>query len=360
MKNFHSGLKTLYLVLALFLTFNSYSQGTSVTGKVTSADDDFGLPGVNVIVKGTTNGTVTDFDGNYSINVSDANATLVFSYIGFTTQEIPLNGKTVINATMTEDATALDEVVLVGYGTQIKRQVTGSVQTVDVEELADIPVTQVTQKLQGQLAGVQINQTTGKPGEGINVRIRGQLSISGGSDPLYVVDGFPIAGNINTLNPAEIESISVLKDAASTSLYGSRAANGVVLVTTKQGKSGQTNISFSTSTGIQVVPERGRIEMMNAVEFAQFKKEYYEDQGDPVPEIFQDPSQYEGQTNDWYDAMLRTAPQSIYSLAVSSSNEKFRSSMIAGFTDRTGGVVLGSDWRQYTLRANLAIIYRIR
>lgn len=153
MKNFHSGLKTLYLVLALFLTFNSYSQGTSVTGKVTSADDGFGLPGVNVIVKGTTNGTVTDFDGNYSINVSDANATLVFSYIGFTTQEIPLNGKTVINATMTEDATALDEVVLVGYGTQIKRQVTGSVQTVDVEELADIPVTQVTQKLQGNWPG---------------------------------------------------------------------------------------------------------------------------------------------------------------------------------------------------------------
>ncbi|MBC6999755.1 TonB-dependent receptor [Cytophaga sp. FL35] len=352
MKHNRFGLKTLYLVLALFLSVNSYSQSSSVSGNVTSADDGYGLPGVNVIEKGTTNGTVTDFDGNYSLNVEDSNAILVFSYIGFTTQEIPINGASLINATMTEDATALEEVVLVGYGTQIKREVTGSVQTVKVAELADIPVTQVTQKLQGQLAGVQINQTTGKPGEGINVRIRGQLSISGGSDPLYVVDGFPIAGNINTLNPAEIESISVLKDAASTSLYGSRAANGVVLVTTKQGVPGQTNVSFNVSTGIQNVPERGRIDMMDAVEFAQFKKEYYEDQGDPVPEIFQNPSQYEGQTNDWYDAMLRTAPQSIYSLAVSSSNEKFRSSMIAGFTDRTG-VVLGSDWRQYTLRANL-------
>ncbi|MDO1499369.1 carboxypeptidase-like regulatory domain-containing protein [Winogradskyella maritima] len=179
MKHNRFGLKTLYLVLALFLSVNSYSQSSSVSGNVTSADDGYGLPGVNVIEKGTTNGTVTDFDGNYSLNVENSNAILVFSYIGFTTQEIPINGASVINATMTEDATALEEVVLVGYGTQIKREVTGSVQTVKVAELADIPVTQVTQKLQGQLAGVQINQTTGKPGEGINVRIRGQLSISG-------------------------------------------------------------------------------------------------------------------------------------------------------------------------------------
>ncbi len=353
MKKIYSSLKILCFAFLLFLALPVYAQDAKVTGTVTSVDDGLPLPGVNVVVKGTTNGTVTDFDGNYSLNLSQGDVALVFSYIGFTKQEIPINGQSEIDVTMSEDATALEEVVLVGYGTQIKREVTGSVQTVDVAELADIPVTQVTQKLQGQLAGVQINQTTGKPGEGINVRIRGQLSISGGSDPLYVVDGFPIAGNINTLNPAEIESISVLKDAASTSLYGSRAANGVVLVTTKQGRPGQTNVSFNVSTGIQIVPERGRIDMMNAVEFAQFKKEYYEDQGDPVPDIFQNPSQYEGQTNDWYDAMLRTAPQSIYSLAVSSSTDKIRSSMIAGFTDRTG-VVLGSDWRQYTLRANLA------
>jgi len=346
-------LKTILVVFTLFLSCYAYSQSTTVTGTVISADDTMALPGVNVVVKGTTNGTVTDFDGNYSINVQDTNATLVFSYIGFTVQEIPINGQSEINVSMDEDATALEEVVLVGYGTQIKREVTGSVQTVDLTELADIPVTQVTEKLQGQLAGVQITQTTGKPGDGINVRIRGQLSISGGSDPLYVVDGFPIAGNINTLNPAEIESISVLKDAASTSLYGSRAANGVVLITTKQGKAGQTNISFNVSTGIQSVPQRGRLDMMNAVEFAQFKKEYYEDQGDPVPDIFQNPSQYEGQNNDWYDALLRTAPMSIYNLSVSSSTDKFRSSMIAGFTDREG-IVLGSDWRQFTLRANLA------
>ena len=264
MKKIRFGLKTLYLVLALFLSFNTFAQSTSVSGTVVSADDGFGLPGVNVIVKGTTNGTVTDFDGNYTLNVADLNATLVFSYIGFTTQEIPLNGQTTVNATMTEDATALDEVVLVGYGTQIKRQVTGSVQTIEAQELADLPVSQVTQKLQGKLAGVQINQTTGKPGQGMSVRIRGQLSVSGGSEPLYVIDGFPISGGINNLNPDEIEDITILKDAASTSLYGSRAANGVVLITTKNGTVGETNVSLNTSTGIQQVPQRGRIDMMDA------------------------------------------------------------------------------------------------
>ena len=346
------GLKTLYFGFALLFTIYAQAQSTAVTGTVTSADDGFGLPGVNVVVKGTTNGTVTDFDGKYSINVQDANATLVFSYIGFTKQEIPLNGQRVVNASMTEDATALEEVVLVGYGTQIKRQVTGSVQTIDAQELADLPVSQVTQKLQGKLAGVQINQTTGKPGQGMSVRIRGQLSVSGGSDPLYVIDGFPISGGINSLNPDEIEDITILKDAASTSLYGSRAANGVVLITTKNGTPGETNVSFNTSTGIQQVPQRGRIDMMNAVEFAQFKKEYYEDQGDPVPEIFQNPSQYEGKTNDWYDALLRTSPVQNYNLTITSNKDKLRSAVVAGFF-KQDGVVINSDYERYSLRANL-------
>ncbi|WP_084273514.1 SusC/RagA family TonB-linked outer membrane protein [Maribacter antarcticus] len=340
------------LVLVFLWSFSTHAQDATVTGTVTSIEDGQALPGVNVLVKGTTQGAVTDFDGNYSI-VANSNATLVFSYIGFTTQEITIKGQNQVDASMTEDATSLDEVILVGYGTQIKREVTGSVQTVNLTELSDIPVTQVGQKLQGQLAGVQINQTTGTPGEGLNIRIRGQLSVSGGSEPLYVVDGFPIAGNLNNINPAEIETLTVLKDAASTSLYGSRAANGVVLITTKQGKIGKTNVSFNMSTGLQSVPQRGRVEMMDAVEFAQFKQEYYQDQGDPVPDIFQNPSQYEGQTNDWYDAMLRTAPISIYNLSVSGGSEKFRASLVAGLTNQDG-VVLGSDFQQVTLRANMA------
>lgn len=274
MKKIYTSLKTLCLVFSLLLWLPGHAQDKTITGKVTSADDSLGLPGVNVVEKGTTNGVVTDFEGEYSITVSGDNATLVFTYVGFAMQEVPVNGKSQIDIAMAEDATALDEVVLVGYGTQIKRQVTGAVQTIDAEELADIPVSQITQKLQGKLAGVQINQTTGKPGQGVSVRIRGQLSVSGGSDPLYVIDGFPITGGIGAINPDEIEDISVLKDAASTSLYGSRAANGVVLITTKKGVPGETHVSFNTSTGIQQVPQRGRIDMMDAVEFTQFKKEY--------------------------------------------------------------------------------------
>lgn len=352
MKKIYTSLRILSFGFLFFLSGSVHAQDVTVTGNVSFADDGSPLPGVNVIVKGTTNGAVTDFDGNYSINVPQGGETLMFSFIGFTKQEVPIDGQTEINVAMTEDATALDEVVLVGYGTQIKRQVTGAVQTIDAQELADIPVSQVTQKLQGKLAGVQINQTTGKPGQGMSVRIRGQLSVSGGSDPLYVVDGFPITGGIGAINPDEIEDISVLKDAASTSLYGSRAANGVVLITTRKGVPGETNVSFNTSTGIQQVPERGRIDMMDAVEFAQFKKEYYEDQGDPVPEIFQDPSQYEGKTNDWYDALLRTAPVQNYNLTITSNKEKLRSSVIAGFF-KQDGVVINSDYRRYSLRANL-------
>ena len=339
------------LIFLLFSCFVS-AQETTISGAVIATADNLPLAGVNVLELGTTNGVVTDFDGNYSITVSNPNATLSFSYIGFTKQEIKLKGQTTLDIALEENLTNLSEVVLVGYGSQLKRELTGSVQTVDAQELADLPVSQVTQKLQGRLTGVQINQTTGKPGGGMSVRIRGQLSVSGGSSPLYVVDGFPISGDISDINPDEIDDISILKDAASTSLYGSRAANGVVLVTTKRGKVGKTTVSFNTSTGMQTVPMRGRIEMMNAVEFAQFKKEYYEDQGDPVPEIFQNPQQYEGKNNDWYDALLRTAPMHNYNLTVTSNKDGFRAAVVAGFFNQEG-VVLNSDYRRYSLRTNV-------
>jgi len=186
----------------------------------------------------------------------------------------------------------------------------------------------------------------------MNVRIRGQFSISAGSEPLYVIDGFPITGGINKINPDEIEDITVLKDAASTSLYGSRAANGVVLITTKKGKAGQTNVSFNASYGIQEVPQRGRIDMMDAVEFAQFKKEYYEDAGQPVPEMFQDPSQYEGKNNDWYDALLQTAPIQNYNFTVTSNTDKLNVAAVAGVFLQDG-VVVNSDYERYSLRLNL-------
>lgn len=351
MKHNYMILNRLLFMLALLCSAHSgWAQSRTVSGKITSSEDGFPIPGVNIIVKGTNTGAVSNVDGQYTIAV-DENAVLVFSSIGYATQEVSVGGRSVIDLAMEVDVQSLEEIVVVGYGSQLKKEVTGAVQTVTAKDFKDLPVSQLSQKLQGRLAGVQINQTTGKPGQGMSVRIRGQLSVSGGSDPLYVVDGFPITGSINALNPDEIEDITILKDAASTSLYGSRAANGVVLITTKKGKSGQTNVSFNSFAGIQQVPMKGRIEMMDAVEFVQFKKEYYEDAGQPVPDIFQDPSQYEGKTNDWYDALLRTAPVQSYNLTITSSRDKVNTAIVAGVFDQQG-VVLNNEYKRYSLRMN--------
>lgn len=343
-----------FLLTPLFFapSFASGSAGkaAAISGKVTD-DAGVALPGVSVVVKGTTTGTTTNASGEYTLNITGTSGTLIFSYVGFVSIEEPINGRSVINVTMTTDTKSLSEVIVVGYGSQTKKEVTGAVQTISGKELMDIPVSQVGQKLQGRLAGVQINQTTGKPGQGMNIRIRGQLSVSGGSEPLYVVDGFPITGNIGALNPDEIEDITILKDAASTSLYGSRAANGVVLITTKRGKSGQTNVSFNSFVGTQIVPERGRLQMMDAVEFAQFKKEYYEDAGQPVPAEFQNPSSYEGKNNDWYDALLRRAPIQSYNLTLTSNKDRLNTAVVAGVFNQQG-VVLNNEYKRYSLRMN--------
>jgi TonB-linked SusC/RagA family outer membrane protein len=337
-------------VMALTLLFTSASFAQQlVKGKVSTGDGE-ALVGVNVAIKGTTKGTTTNGDGNFQLDAAST-ATLVFSYIGYVTKEVVVGNQQTINVNLAVNDKTLSEIVVVGYGSQVKKEVTGAVQTITAKEIKDLPVSQLAQKLQGQVAGVQINQTTGRPGQGMNVRIRGQLSVSGGSDPLYVVDGFPITGNIGALNPDEIEDISILKDAASTALYGSRAANGVVLITTKRGKSGQTNVSFNVFTGTQVVPKKGRFEMMNAEEFAQFKKEYYEDAKQPVPAEFQNPSQYAGKDNDWYDAVLRRAPLQSYNLTVTSNKDRVSTSLVAGVFNQEG-IVINTKYQRYSLRLN--------
>lgn len=343
--------KQLYLIFAvMLLSFASYAQST-VSGVIRSEGDNETIPGVSVLVKGTTRGTVTDLDGRFQVEAA-AGEVLSVSYIGYATKEVTITGgQTQYDITLTSSMSDLTEVVVVGYGSQLKKEITGAVQTIEGDDLMDIPATEIAQKLQGQLAGVQINQTTGKPGQGMNVRIRGQLSVSAGSDPLYVVDGFPITGDISTLNPDEIQDITILKDAASTSLYGSRAANGVVLITTKRGKAGQSSVALNVYTGLQNVPHYNRLEMMDAVEFAQFKKEYFEDAGRPVPDMFQNPSSYEGQTQDWYDALLETAPITNYNLTINSNTEKMRTSVVAGFFDQEG-VVLNTDYERFSLRLN--------
>ena len=342
-----------YLLLSALQIFslNAFAQSSAISGTIKNAAGA-PLAGATINVKGKTTGTTSDANGNFTINLPANSKTLVVSFVGMEPKEINVGEKKTVEISLSNANNDLADVVVIGYGSQVKRAVTGAVQTVNTKELRDIPVPQITQKLQGRLAGVQINQTTGKPGQGMSVRIRGQLSVLGGSDPLYVVDGNPITGSIGAINPDEIETISILKDAASTSLYGSRAANGVVLVTTKRGKKGVTSVSVNAYGGTQNVPVKGRVKMLNAVEFAQFKKESFEDAGQAVPIEFQNPSQYEGKNNDWYGALLRKAPLQSYNLTVTSNTDKLSTAIIAGVYDQQG-VVLNNDYKRYSIRMNL-------
>ncbi len=339
------------LTAVMLLSGVSMAQDATISGVVRSEGDLESIPGASVLVKGTTRGTTTDLEGEFSIQASPGDV-LTISFIGYTTQEVTVTAQTsAIEVILQSSTSDLEEVVVVGYGSQLRKEITGSVQTVEADELRDLPVPQVTQKLQGRLAGVQIRQTSGRPGQGMSVKIRGQMSVTGGSDPLYVVDGFPISGDISSINPDEIEDISVLKDAASTALYGSRAANGVVLITTKRGREGQTNVSLNAYYGFETVPEKGRLEMMNAYEFVKFKKESFEDAGDPVPAVFQNPEEYIGKNNDWYDALLRTSPIQSYNLTITSNKDKVNTAVIAGVF-KQDGVVLNTNYERYSLRLN--------
>ena len=327
----------------------------TVTGSVRAANGE-SLPGVSVIVKGTTNGVITDVDGHFSIKIAEQDAALEFSFIGYSTQVISITQKNVIDVVLLEDILSLDEVVVVSYGTQKKRDLTGAVSKVDASGLSDLPVGQLGQKLQGQVAGVQVNQTTGRPGEGMAFRIRGAASINGGNEPLFVVDGMAISSGLSSINPDEIESFSILKDASATSLYGSRASNGVVLITTKGAKKGKTSVGFKASYGIQSLKGMRKIEVMDGTEFCQYQKEIYEDREKyegytgGVPEVYRNPEKY-GKGTDWYDLLTRTAAVQNYSLSVSAGKDKFSSSIVLGYFNQEG-VLFNTGFERFSLRAN--------
>ncbi|WP_372949174.1 TonB-dependent receptor plug domain-containing protein [Mariniphaga sp.] len=255
---------SIFFLLFLSVTMLFAQQNITVTGKVTD-EQNLGLPGVTVLVKGTQTGTVTDFDGNYSIEVP-SNATLVFSYIGFLTEEIAVDGSTAINLEMNEDIIGLEEIVVVGYGQLKVRDLTSSITTVNADELVKTPSGQAMQALQGKVAGVQI-VSAGSPGGEPTVRIRGigSFPTSSNSSPLYVVDGMYF-DNIDFLNPSDIETLSVLKDASASAIYGVRAANGVVLITTKDGSlNTESVITYEGYIGMQV--PQNMLQMANAQQF---------------------------------------------------------------------------------------------
>ena len=347
------------LLLLLSVSLISFSQQKiSVSGVVTS-DSSAPLSQVSVKVKNGSGGTTTGENGSFQISVNKG-ATLVFTALGYEERQMKVErdeGNVSVRLA-TSKPSALNEVVVVGYGTQKRRDVTGSISQLNTAEVKDMPVSNIGQKLQGKFAGVQINQNTGQPGADLSFRIRGAASINAGNNPLIVIDGFPTESGLSTLSPDEIETISVLKDASSAALYGSRAASGVILVTTRQAKAGRQSVDFSAYGGIQTVSKRGRPDLMNAPEFAQFKKEYYEDAAiyegytGGVPAQYQNPSQYKpGDGTDWFGVLLRNAPTQNYNLSLATGTTNLKSVVNLNY-NRQDGVMINQWAQRFSARAN--------
>ncbi|WP_316811156.1 TonB-dependent receptor [Pedobacter heparinus] len=339
MKRIFTKLSVLTFLCFLFTSAAS-AQDITVQGVVTDVADKLPLPGVSIQVKGTQKGTTTTADGKYTISVP-ANATLVFTSIGYASREIQINNQTTINVTLSTSAQDLEGVVVVGYGTQRKRDVTGSITQVKGEEIARMPNTNPLTSLQGKVAGLTI-VNSGSPGSAPTVRIRGIGTISG-SNPLYVVDGIHQT-SIDYVNPADIESIEVLKDASSLAIFGLQAANGVIVITTKRAKAGQTTVSLSSSAGFQKVINT--IDVLNAAEF----RSVYDKIRANANSVPFDYTNYTADT-DWQDEILRTAFQTNHSLTIANSGEKSTTLFSLGYNNQQGALKYG-EYERYTARFN--------
>lgn len=332
------------------LLSSAYAQDLTIKGKITDGSGG-SLPGVNVTVKGTQKGVVSDGEGRYQLSGVPAKATLVFSFIGYLKQEVEVNSRSVVDVVLEADVKALNEVVVVGYGTQRKIETTGSIVSVKSSDLVQTPVANVAQGLQARVSGIQINQNSGSPGGNVSVRIRGTNSINGTSEPLYVVDGIQISngGGINdvsplsTINPNDIESVEVLKDASASAIYGARAANGVVLITTKRGKSGATRVTLDTYYGMQKVTKT--LPVLNAAEFAQLENEVFKNS------YYKDPASL-GEGVNWQNLIFRDAPIQNHQLSINGGNEKTQLALSANYFDQDG-IIISSNFKRYSYRLNL-------
>ncbi|GAB3262179.1 TonB-dependent receptor [Larkinella harenae] len=349
-KNGNHASRWLWFALLVCLQIPSLllaQQTAPVTGKVTGAGGD-PIPGANVVVKGTTTGTATDALGNFSLN-APSNGVLVVSSLGFASKEINLGGRSQITVTLEEDQKALEEVVVVGYGTQRKSDVTGSLSSVTSKEIKSVPVTGVGQALQGRAAGVQVTQASNAPGGGVTIRIRGGNSINAGNEPLYVIDGFPVYNESGAnLNPNDIESMEILKDASATAIYGSRGANGVVIITTKRGKSGQNRIEFESYYGVQQV--RKKLPLLNATQYAELVNEANVNAG-RAPVFTQEQIAGFGVGTNWQDEIFREAPIQNYQLTASGGNEKTRYAVSGNFLEQQG-IIINSKYDRASFRFN--------
>ena len=322
-----------------------------VSGVITDSD---GIPlaGANVVEKGTTNGVTADFDGNFSIEVANESATLVISYIGYSTKEVPLNGQASVNIVLEESAAGLDEVVVVGYGVQKKSDITGAVSNISEEKLQSRPTANFSDALQGRSSGVQIRQSGGDLDGKFQIAIRGVGSVTGSNDPLIVVDGVPlVSASFSTINPKDIASIDILKDASATAIYGARAANGVVIITTKKGTVGKPQLTYSSDVSIEHISERydvmsteqQRLLFVEAFKNSNRSTAVYDDPNNPIWQV----------DNDWQDLGTRAGIRQIHNLNYSGGTENTQYSASASYQNRTG-ILLNTDIKTYSLRTNLS------
>jgi len=334
----------------------SSQQQKSVSGKVTDSSGAT-LPGVSVVVKGTTSGTITDMDGKYSLGNVPGNATLQFSFVGMKTQEIAVGGKATINVTLADESVGIDEVVAIGYGTVKKRDLTGSVSSVDASVIAATTITDAGGAIQGRVAGVNIQKNVGRPGSGFQITIRGLSSINNSNNPLYVIDGIPTESGINDLNPEDIEKIDILKDASATAIYGSRGANGVVIVTTKKGKAGKVVIQYDGYYGYRTPSNLP--DMMNGEEYVKFRTDLYTNLGkstDRSNADFFTPEEWGvidgGKYTNWMDLIMRNGIQSSHTVTASGGDDKGTFALSIGKL-KEEGTTEGQDYNRYNLRMNL-------
>ena len=343
---YRKGMTFLFSLLFMLCTVTAFAQ-ISIRGTVS---DEAGatLPGVNVMVKGTITGTATDVNGNYTISVPNTNAVLVFSFVGYTTQEMMVGNQTAINIILSEAASELEEVVVIGYGTVRKSDLTGSVASVTEKQFQDQPITRLDQALNGRVPGVSIITNSGAPEQSILVRIRGANSIYGGNDPLYVVDGIPNSTLFNNLDANDIQSIEVLKDASATAIYGSRGANGVVLVTTRRGAEGKARISFESLNSWSTIAKT--YDMLSAADFAESVNLA---QGREVFTAAQISDFKTGKAGtDWRDLIFRTAYSQNHRLNISGGTPKLRYLVSANMMD-TQGILVLSESKRYGIRSNI-------
>lgn len=329
----------------------------TISGTVTTAADNMPLPGVTVIEKGTSNGTTTDFDGNYELEVG-SDAVLVFSYVGMKTIELPVNGQTTLNTSLQEDMGVLDEIVVVGYGSQKKSDVTGSVSSVDEDRLENLPVTNLTQAIQGTTAGLNISQGSSVPGSSGSIQVRGVNSITGSTSPFIVLDGIPFTGTLNDINTRDIQSIQILKDASAVAIYGTRGSNGVILIQTKRGVTGEPVINYSTYGAFEEFANI--LKPLGPDAYVQKYADFFS-QNNPGAEqdrILANQSEianYDaGRSTDWFDEVTRTGIIQEHNLSIRGGNESTKYFLSGSYLDQKG-VIEGYDYQKLTLRSNIDV-----